>query len=165
MRANRGFTLIEILVVLCIISIVTGVALVSISFNKHRQLESFTRELTQTLLLAEERAMLMPASIGLMLDAESVQFSAYEPAVADHPESWLPIADGPLAKPLSLDGIELSLSQAKPPKKTDGEMPAIIISSNGDLTPFQLWVSSPGENPRYVIEGAEDGSITSHAIE
>ncbi len=165
MRANLGFTLIEILVVLCIISIVTGVALVTISFNKHRALENFTRQLTQTILLAEERAMLLPASIGIRIEPDAVQFFMYQPALGEQPEQWVPISDGPLAKPLPLTDIELQFEQEDTRKKVADNAPAIVISSNGDLTPFKLWVASPGENPRYVVEGAADGSISSHAVE
>lgn len=164
-RANLGFTLIEILVVLCIISIVTGIAMVTVSFNKHRQLENFTQQLTQTLLLAQEQAMLMPGSIGVDIESPAVQFSLFTPALDQQPEQWLPIPAGPLAKPLPLTDIELRLDLLAVRNKASHNGPAIVISSNGDLTPFSLWISSPGENPRYVIEGAADGDISSHAVE
>ena len=58
----NGFTLIELLVVIFIISIVTSVALLSISRNENKQLEAFTNELVQTVTLAEEQAMLQPSA-------------------------------------------------------------------------------------------------------
>jgi len=74
---NRcGFTLIEILVVILIISIVTSVALLSISRNENRQLETFTKDLVQTLTLAQEQAMLQPAVLGLAIERHTYQFAA-----------------------------------------------------------------------------------------
>ena len=55
-QAKRGFTLLELLVVLVIISIVASMAMLTIGHNQNKEMETFTKELTQTLTLAEEQA-------------------------------------------------------------------------------------------------------------
>ena len=42
--------------------------------------------------------------------------------------------------------------------------PQIVISTNGDITPFKIYVAKTGKSPRYVISGDADGNITSKSL-
>jgi general secretion pathway protein H len=76
-RDFSGFTLIEILIVIVIISIVGGAALLTISNNKNKQLQTAAHQLAATLLVAEEEAMLRPATLGLAFTPSTFQFYQY----------------------------------------------------------------------------------------
>jgi general secretion pathway protein H len=156
-RRGEGFTLIEILVVLFIISIVTTVALLSISRNENRQLETFTNELTQMLTLAEEQAMLQPTVMGLAFKSSSLQFSRYE-------SSWEPWQGASLGKRKVPDNIELKLEVANQKIDAANKTPQIIISTNGDVTPFTIYIGKKGAKPRYAVIGDADGQITSQLL-
>ena len=90
-RSKAGYTLIEILIVVLIISIVTSVAMLSIGRNENKQMESFAQELMQMLSLAEEQAMLQPTVLGLMLSEQSLQFASFKPAFDSDKSSWIPL--------------------------------------------------------------------------
>lgn len=176
----RGFTLIELLVVIFIISIVTSVALLSVSRNDNKRLESFTNELVQTVTLAEEQAMLQPTVLGLSVGQDSFQFSTYHAVVDKKINPWTPIKDRLLGKRAIPDGIEVSVmvggkrsgsTDETDEDKSDSDdeaaaikVPQIIISTNGDITPFTIYIGKRGKQPRYVINGDADGNITSRSL-
>lgn len=168
MKKAHGFTLIEILVVLFIISIVSTVALLSISRNSNKQIETFANELAQTITLAEEQALLQPAVIGVRVKNDVVEFSAYHPPVPaekNKTASWELIQDDVLGKhaiPSSV-AVKVEMANAHPSDSAENEekqQPQIIISTNGDVTPFTIYVGKQDEKPRYVIKGEADGTIT-----
>lgn len=166
-RSMRGFTLIEILVVLFIISIVTTVALLSISRNENRQLEAFTKEFIQRVTLAEEQAMLQPSVLGLAIEGNAYQFARYQPAQGEKKSFWQPTQDTLLANYEIPRGIELNVEVGgKKIEQDENEKhsPQIVISTNGDITPFTIYVAKTGKSPRYVISGDADGNITSKLL-
>lgn len=173
----RGFTLIEVLVVIFIISIVTSVALLSISRNENRKLESFANELVQLLTLAEEQAMLQPVVLGLSLNKRAYQFTTYHPAAGEKKSSWVTYQDTLLNKHVIPQGIYLDVevggkkaaanSEKENEEDDDDEasqVPQVIISTNGDITPFTIYVGKPGKKPRYVITGDVDGHVSSKLL-
>jgi general secretion pathway protein H len=168
MKKSVGFTLIEILVVLFIMSIVTSVALLSISRHENRQIETFTNELVQRMTLAEEQAILQPVVLGLAIKHKGIQFTSYQPAEGKKEFIWQPMQDKLLTNYSIPSSMELRLVVDGKPvtmlengKKTS---PQIVISTNGDITPFTLYVGRKGKSPRYVIQGDADGNITSKLL-
>lgn len=161
MKKPPGYTLIEILIVLFIMSIVAGAALLSIGHNKNKQLETVQNELAERLNLAEEEAMLKPAVLGLVLEPHGFYFVSYQKPKKNKPASWIPVQDAALSRYTFSDQIELSLLG---PHKEDQEdampnQPQIIISPNGELTPFTLHIGMAGVDARYAMIGEADGSI------
>lgn len=162
---TNGYTLIEILVVIFIISIVTSVALLSIRQNENKQMETFANELTQAMQLAEEQAMLQPMVMGLSLNDNSFQFSSY--LKDEKNTNWIPLDDSALGKHRIPRNIQLGVEVASQKNDADKEkknIPQIIISTNGDITPFVIYVGKKGQKPRYAIKGDADGSITNKAL-
>ena len=170
--ADKGYTLIEILIVLFIISIITTVALLSIGRNENKQLESFTNEFIQTLTLAEEQAMLQPTVLGLSLDKQSFHFASLQASIGNNNKTnWEPLNDTLLGKHSIPKNIQISVEVGdKHNSSTDNETkeisnnPQIIISTNGDITPFTIYIGKTGEKPRYAIKGDADGHITNQAL-
>lgn len=167
---NRGFTLIELLVVIFIISIVTSVALLSIGRNENKKIEAFAKQFTQLLTLAQEKAMLQPVVIGLVLEKHSFHFASFSPAAGDKKIHWTSLDDKLLGKTSIPDDIELSLHVSSQKQNLDADDeeethdPQIIISTNGDLTPFTLYIGMRGQKPRYVLTGDADGRVTQQSI-
>ena len=120
----RGFTLVEILVVMLIISIITTVAMLSIGRNNTKVVEAFVNEFTQSLNLAEEQAMLAPAVLGLTFDGKTWGFAAREKS------NWVPWSQEGLQTRDIPNGIHVQFGETG-----TTTAPKIIISANGDLTP------------------------------
>lgn len=155
----KGFTLIEVLVVLFIISIVTAIALLTIGNNEQREVKQFAEELTQILTLAEEQAMLQPTVLGLALNQDSFHFASYQLEADKKKNYWKPLHDNLLGKHRIPSDIEVNIKMGKESGLPNHE-PQIIISTNGDLTPFTIYVGKQGEKPLYEIKGDADGHVT-----
>lgn len=168
MRFQRGkylgYTLIEILIVIFIISIVTTVALLSINQNKNKTIESFAKQLTQILTLAEEQAILQPIVLGMYLDHDSFRFSSLQSEPKTQKSTWVPLQDTILGKHRIPNGILVSIKVDGQSMDLEKKNPQIIISTNGEATPFTIYVGQPGEKPLYAIRGEMDGSITNAAL-
>lgn len=156
--SRAGFTLIEILVVMVIISIVTSVALFTVSRNENKQLESFANELVQIVGLAEEQAMLQPSVFGLSVNKHSFSFASYQPKSENE---WRPLEDKIFGKHSIPHNIHVEL---KMHDQAEGASPRIVFSTNGDITPFTIYVGKKGQQPRYAVRGDADGKVTSQLL-
>lgn len=162
--AQRGYTLIEILIVLFIISIVSTVALLTIGRSDTRDMENFVQEVTQMISLAEEQAMLNPTVLGLTFDKENFYFNSLQK------NNWQPVEDKNLNEHAIPSNLEVTIEgqAAKPDSEQRSAVsrldPQIVISTNGDVTPFIIYVGKKGQKPRYVIRGEANGQVSSHAL-
>lgn len=168
-KRTGGFTLIELLVVVFIISIVTSVAVLTVGRNERKQVESFANELTQLVSLAEEQAVLRSNVLGLSLHQDYFQFSHLQLAKNGAQQDWKPYTDTVLGKRFVPDDIEVGINVGDSNSTTDDDdskpkKPQIIISSNGDVTPFSIYIGQKGKKPRYVISGDTDGNVTTKEL-
>lgn len=166
-RFTTGFTLIEILVVLFIISIVTTAALLSFRYNENKQLESFANELVQMLSLAEEQAILQPKVLGLRFRNQSFQFQSYENDAQGKQKVWVPFEDAILGTRTIPNTIQVEVKMKNrlvEKKEEEVNSPQIIISNNGDLSPFIIYIGKRGQKPSYAIVGESDGNISSQVL-
>ena len=89
-KRTRGFTLVELLVVLVIIGVAGAAVLLTVPVGRSEtELES--RRFAAQLRRASEEAILSGRPIGLDIDGETSRFATYAEQV------WAPITDGPLA--------------------------------------------------------------------
>lgn len=156
--AQQGFTLIEILIVVIIISIVTSVALVSLSQNENRKLDKLTQELLQRFTYTEEQALLLPGVLGLRLNPTNYQFVRYTGIGKDKKQIWTALQNEFVLP----DNVELVLKDENPEQPED--LPQIVISTSGEVTPFTIYLGIKGKAPRYVITGEADGHVTSQSL-
>ena len=162
-----GYTLIEILIVIFIVSIVTTVALLAIGRNENKRLESFANDLTQLISLAEEEAMLQPAVLGLIVNGQALQFVQLRTDEEKKKNSWVLTQNKILAKQNIPDGIQIDLNIGNDRialSEDETQTPQIIISTNGEITPFAIYVSQKNKKPRYVVRGEVDGSVENEAL-
>jgi len=161
---QQGYTLIEILIVLFIISIVSSVALLSINQNENKRLAAFANELMQTIQLAEEQALLQPAVIGFSVKDQALQFQTYQSS--EGKSLWLPLDDTVLSSHLIPADIQVNIEIANQQKTAEDKsaQPQIVISTNGDLIPFIIYVGKPGKSPRYKVTGEADGALSIEAL-
>lgn len=162
--ASKGYTLIEILVVLFIISITASIALLSLNRNQNKQVEIFTNELTQLITLAEEQAILQPAILGLHFSGHDFHFASYQPSITSKERAWLPLSNELLNKRVIPNNIEIKLEVNHMRADFNKNTPQIVISTNGDMTPFTIFIGTHGQKPRYAITGTADGSVSNQSL-
>ena len=124
--AIRGFSLIEILVVLFIIGITFGFALLSFGdFGEKRGIIVAAEQFTQYIKLVQQYAILETSTLRIQINQDGYQVLRFQP-----PKTWTPIASTPLfrlqhfPKGLIVNG--------------GGRPVIIIVDASGDMTAFTL---------------------------
>jgi general secretion pathway protein H len=159
---QHGFTLLEILAVVIIISIVVSFA--SLSLGARAQDERLANEalrLNQLMQSAAEEAVVQGEELGLLVAADGYRFYHLEE------KRWTPYTDGPLRERRLPDGIQIQLAldgdqnfeMLKVEKKENESVPQILFLSSGELTPFVLELRSGRLPVHYRAEGRITGGI------
>ena len=151
--ANRaGFTLIEILVVLFIVSLLTGLVVANLpAFVTTSDYEEEAQRLKFTLEQGLEKAQIDAVEVGLRVDEGHYSFWVFDEPTQD----WLPAIDRALGAHGLVDGLSLRLTTEGEPmtlKRIDTEVereansdsqqetkgPQILLLSSGETTVFEL---------------------------
>ena len=146
--AARGFTLIEILVVVAIIALVSAGMLLSVSLTgRDRDLEKESDRLLALFTYAREQAELQTREYGILFQDDGYEFLAYDPRRA----AWRSVfEDEVLAARKLPDGLGMKLMlDARPvvlsrPKDATDKTPQVMIFSNGDLSAFAATLEREG---------------------
>ena len=173
-KYSKGFTLIEILVVMVLLGLLSGVAVFILGSGKlQRELDIESHRLHTLLRMASEEAILSNTEIGFVIDDDHYEFLEYD----DEKQTWasssvsvLKSRDLPewLAPEFQREGRAKILgkdsSDAKESKKPD-----MMLLSSGEVTPFSITlrvqnneeggfiISSDGlEEIKLIIPGKEE---------
>ncbi len=164
---SKGFTLVEILVVVVIIAIVISFAVLSINVaGRDTQLDDESRRIEGLLSLLHERALLEGRDFGLRLAPTSYEFLEYETRrdrwfAMDH-ESQFRHRDLPagLSFQLQLDAHTVVLKQADKTFASDQPTPPqIAVAASGEGTPFRLILQRDATQTKTSVTGDALGKI------
>ncbi|MEJ0006904.1 MAG: type II secretion system minor pseudopilin GspH [Steroidobacteraceae bacterium] len=169
-RANGGFTLIEILVVVVIIGIIITGALLSMSFTgADRQLHTEGERLVDLMNYAQEQGELQTRELGLYCTDHSYKFLAFDA----RRNLWVPLDDDDALRARTLpDAIRLqldvegrqvvlaSLADEQKKKIAPADLaPHVMIFSNGDLTSFRVTLQRDGNDQSVTLLPDRQGKI------
>jgi general secretion pathway protein H len=162
-RTARGFSLMEILVVIVILAVVAGA--VSIAVAGAGGERALTREAERAQALIEfacERAQLSGRVVGISLSQSGYRFSRFEQEV------WLPYREETLRTrswpanfsiSLARDDLTVRLGEDFP------ERPQLLCYASGELTAFRLELALPDLVRHYRIDGQCDGQVLLTAVD
>ena len=153
MSKNKGFTLIEILIVIVIIGITVGFALIAFGdFGESKRILFAAEQFENILHLAQQEAILENNTFGLRIDNKNYQILKFIP-----PSKWQTSAAKNLYKPHSFPkNMVIKLSTSFKARKNG---PSIIIDSSGDLSAFTLTFGSDKEQTIATLTGSENGDL------
>jgi general secretion pathway protein H len=166
---NKGFTLVEILVVLVIMAVVISLALVSVNVTgRDSQLDEESRRIQGLVGLLHDRALLEGRDFGLRIEPTAYEFVEYD----SRRDRWVMLNQEQeyrhreLPKgiffQLQLDSqtvvlkpIDRSLSSDAPPPP-----PQVAIAASGEGTPFRLILLRDATQAKASVDGDALGKIT-----
>jgi general secretion pathway protein H len=165
---SKGFTLVEILVVVVIMAIMISLAVLSIGVTgRDSQLDEESRRIEGLLGLLHERALLEGRDFGLRIEPSAYEFVVYEASRdrwlrmdQDHEFRHRELPKG-VDFQLQLDSQTVVLKPVDRNLKSDQiSSPQVAIAASGEGTPFRLTLERAATNARASVEGDALGKIT-----
>ncbi|MBS0377003.1 MAG: type II secretion system minor pseudopilin GspH [Proteobacteria bacterium] len=165
----RGFTLIEILVVVGIIAVVSVGVLLSVNLVSGRdgELEHESDRLLALFKYARDEAALETREFGLRFDDDRYTFLVYDV----HRQHWRAVTEddalgerklpGGLDLKLTLDGRPVVLKRPEDPKDLK---PQVMIYSNGDLSAFAATLERDGGVRSVTITLDDKGEVIAQPL-
>lgn len=147
--AQRGFTLIEVMLVVVIVGVLMGIVVISLNVEGAdrrllRESERLQADLRFARLLAENDQR----EIGLEILPDGYRFLQFDRVG----QRWQVLADEPALRPVSWSGLALRWleadADAEDPVVSDarqGLTPDLLFLSSGEATPGRLLLSVPGD--------------------
>jgi general secretion pathway protein H len=165
---SKGFTLVEILVVVVIMAIVISLAVLSIgTTGRDAQLDEESRRIEGLVGLLHERALLEGRDFGLRIEPAAYEFVVYD----SRRDRWMTLDQEHEFRRRALPkGVSFQLeldsrivvikpmdrnltSDAAPP-------PQLAIAASGEGTPFRLTLLRDGTAAKASVDGDALGKIT-----
>lgn len=157
--ASRGFTLLEIMVVVIIVGIVLTFATLNTGGDSRaEQMQREAERLLALLELAQEEAVMRGEQLALRIGEADYEFMILEN------DDWAPLVDNKPLRPRKLpQGIELRLElQDNPPpglSAENDEQPQVFLLSSGEMTPFILTLAADESEQQFRIKASLLGRL------
>ncbi|MBA2647988.1 MAG: type II secretion system minor pseudopilin GspH [Legionella sp.] len=151
MTSERGFSLIEIMVVIIIIGVTVGFAMIAFGdFGESRRLLFAAEQLSNTLELAQQQAILETSTLGLKIDDRGYQILKFKDL-----KHWTILSNKGVFKMNYFPKntiLKLNISKSK-------QLPTILINASGDMTPFVLSLGTPSQPDSVTLIGEHNGNL------
>jgi general secretion pathway protein H len=160
---SRGFTLVEILVVVVIIGVISAGILLSVNFaGRDNELEKESQRLLTLINYAREQGELQTREYGIQFQEDGYEFVSYDVRRA----MWRNVFEDDALRARKLpDGLAIKLIvDARPvvlkrPKDAKDKTPQVMIFSNGDLSSFEVTVERDGGVRSITLAEDEKGQV------
>lgn len=144
-----------------IIAIVTGAAVLTLGQNQTKNMQRLAESFAEAFQLAEEKAMLDPRVIGVAVNQRQLAFLQYRETETRH---WRDLNDHALPVQFIPSDLEVRVQVLNQSKDREASSPQIVISENGDVTPFIMTIGKRGKKPLFQVLAKPDGSLTTERL-
>ena len=155
----RGFTLLELLVVLAIIGILAGVVAINfVGAGRERDLQTEALRLAALVELARTEALTRNTAWGLFVTDSTYDFASFD----FDSGKWTRPEDGPFRAREAPPGISFSAhtdpagssasGSGRPPHVAGPAPPDILIFVSGEQTPFTIEVLPAWDSPPWLVQ-------------
>ena len=140
-----GFTLVEVLVVVFIVSIMTGIAVVNLpSFVVSDDFDTEARRLHVVMEMMRDEALDQVSEYGFRSERSGYSFFRYD----ELEQTWVELSTRPFEPRTLPESIVMSLSVEGTPltlglQDETSPTPPVLILSSGEITPFELTIREP----------------------
>jgi general secretion pathway protein H len=151
-RIQRGFTLIEVAVVMLLIVIVLGLVTVNLEPDREAPVRDEARRLAVLLQTAQQEAILEGKVLALMIEREGYHFmilsdtNEFKPLTDDEVLRARPLPAGMIISSIDIEGA------------AENEKPRLLLLPTGELPAFTV-VFSQGD-VRWRVKGSLTGEVT-----
>lgn len=172
---ERGFTLIEILVVVVIVGIVMSIAVLSLTLvGGDRDVRDEAQRVVSLIEVAQDESLLQGREYGLELMRGAYRFVEYDPLTGQWGEilgdDTLRLRELPEELELSLyledqhvllkdDPAKTAMDDERSGRGIETYAPHVLIFSSGDMTPFELHFVRDIDDSLVVIRSDVTGAI------
>jgi general secretion pathway protein H len=166
---NKGFTLVEILVVVVIMAVVISLTVLSVnSTGRDSQLDEESRRIEGLVGLLHERALLEGRDFGMRIEPTAYEFVMYDTRI----DRWMPFDQEHEFRKRDLPkGVSFQLmldSQIVVIKAVDHNLssdqappaPQVAIAASGEGTPFRLTLLRDATHAQASVDGDALGKIS-----
>ena len=152
-QPGAGFTLVETLVVMVIIAVLAGaVAFNFVGADRERNLRTEVERLGALIELARVQSLQRNEEWGVTLSPDGYAFKVYEAENA----AWKAVDDRPFqSRTLDTATLTVKVESFELPESARKEVPAIVVLSSGELTPFEIQITPKWQSPPWIL--ASDG--------
>lgn len=157
----RGFTLVEILVVVVIIAVLFTITTLSVDrISEEDEAREDAQRINALLELAGDRAMIEGGEYGLFVSEQGYRFMRYE----GDEVGWITPEDRAFRQRAWPGGVSVEMSSEDGRVELESEVdedeertPQVLLSATGEMTPFELILRHQDDADGTVLEARMDG--------
>jgi general secretion pathway protein H len=154
---EQGFTLVEILVVLIIVSVMSGVVVTSLpSSFQDGDFDEETLRLKTVMDLVREESLTQASEYGFDTDKDSYSFYVYNEIeqhweqLESRPYTERKLTEGTTLR-MIIEDSELVLGGGEEDAESAQNAPHVLLLSSGEMTPFELTIARGREQFRTLV--------------
>ena len=152
-----GFTLVEILVVLIIVSVMSGIVVTSLpSSFQNSDFDEESLRLKTVIELIREESLTRASEYGLKTDKDNYSFFVYN----EIEQNWTQLNTKPYAEhklgygillKTTIEDNELILTDEEDEESSVSNAPRILLLSSGEMTPFEITIALGRDKTRTLV--------------
>ncbi|MDP3561905.1 MAG: type II secretion system minor pseudopilin GspH [Legionellaceae bacterium] len=156
MHKHCGFTLIELLVVILIISITMTFAAFSFGdFGEKRRIVTAAQHFANYVNVVKQQAILESNTLGIRINN-----TGYDVVRFKQPNTWVLMKQRIFRQQYFPKKVKIHLKLAGTAVSRGVNVPSIIATASGDMTPFELKIGTATQPNMASVKGKSDGTIS-----
>jgi general secretion pathway protein H len=141
-HGEKGFTLVELLVVLVILGITIGLATLGTGITRQQHLHREAQRLAQLFVMAGDEAIMQGQEIGFQISGQTYRFFVYNPVERQwEPSEQRQFRDHSVGQQVTVDLAVENEAVARP------GVPPVIFYASGEATAFSLRLAAANSEP------------------